>query len=232
MTDPTAEHWSAISGEGLRFFGGISASVSHEIRNKLAVINEKAGLVQDIALAMKTGRPIDPDRLEVQAGKIKDQVSQANEIVGALSRLGHSTDATRARIDVADLVGLVVKLYGRKSSQAEITIDTSGLTDGVSVSSNPLLLECLVGACIDIALPRVDASRNMAISSEPGGDGVILRFQHLEGVDDSDVEFGGEDSGARAVLTVLGGRLEADCQRGELVLEVKDHGPSNSGSQL
>jgi len=223
MTDPTAEHWSAISGEGLRFFGGISASVSHEIRNKLAVINEKAGLVQDIAVAMKTGRPIDPDRLEVQAGKIKDQVSQANRIVGALSRLGHSADATRARIDVASLVGLVAELYGRKASQAEITIDTAGLTDGVSVSTNPFLLEFLVGACIDAALPRVDASRTMAISSEPGADGVILRFQHLEGVDGPDAEFGGDDSGVRAALTVLGGRVAADRQRGEFVLEVEDH---------
>ena len=232
MTDPTSEHWSAISGEGLRFFGGISASVSHEIRNKLAVINEKAGLVQDIAVAMKTGRPIDPDRLEVQAGKIKDQVSQANEIVGALSRLGHSADATRARIDVANLVGLVVELYGRKLSQAEITIDTSGLTDGMSVSTNPFLLVCLVGACIDAALLRVDASRNLAISSEPSDDGVILRFQHLEGVDDSDAEFGGEDSGTRAMVAMLGGRVAADRRRGELVLEVEDHEWCDSGSQL
>ena len=232
MTATTAEHWRVISEESLRFFGEMSASVSHDIRNKLAVINEKAGLIQDIALAMKSGRSIDPDRLEVQAGKIIDQIRRANRIVGALSRLGHSVDARETRIDVAKLVGLVAELYERKASQAEITIDTTGLTDEVSVITSPFLLEDLIGACIDAALPRVDASRIMAIATEPSADGAIVRFQHLEGIDDSDARLGGEDTGARAMLTMLGGRLAADSQRGELVLEVRHCERYDSGSQL
>ena len=232
MTATTAEHWRVISEESLRFFGEMSASVSHDIRNKLAVINEKAGLIQDIALAMKSGRSIDPDRLEVQAGKIIDQIRQANRILSALSRLGHSVDARGTRIEVTKLVGLVAELYERKASQAEITIDTTGLTDEVSVITSPFLLEDLIGACIDAALPRVDASRIMAIATEPSADGAIVRFQHLEGIDDSDVQLGGEDTGARAMLTMLGGRLAADSQRGELVLEVRHCERYDSGSQL
>ena len=34
--------------EGLRFFGKVNASISHEIRNALAVINENAGLIKDL----------------------------------------------------------------------------------------------------------------------------------------------------------------------------------------
>jgi len=222
MTNTNAECWRSVSDEGLRFFGEMSASVSHEIRNKLAVINEKAGLVQDIALVMKTGRPVDPERLELQAGKIIDQIRQANRIVGALSRLGHSVDATRARIDMTQLVDLVAELYGRKAAQSEITIDTTGLTDGVSVMTNPFLLADLIGACIDAALPRVDGSCLLAIASEPDGNGAIVRFQHLEGLDDSDVQLGGEASGARAMLAVLGGRMAVDRERGEIIFEVSD----------
>lgn len=222
MTTTNAACWRAVSDEGLRFFGEMSASVSHEIRNKLAVINEKAGLVQDIAIAMKSGRAVDPERLEIQAGKIIDQIRQANRIVGALSRLGHIVDATRTRIDVTTLVGLVAELYGRKASQAEITIDTMGPVDGVSVTTNPFLLVDLIGACIDAALPRVDGSRLLAIASEPGGDGAIVRFRHLEGIDDSDVQLGGEASGARAMLAVLGGRMTVDRERGEIIFEVID----------
>lgn len=222
MTTTNADSWRSVSKEGFRFFGEMSASVSHEIRNKLAVINEKAGLVQDIAAAMKSGRSIDPDRLEVQAGKIIDQIRQANRIVGALGRLGHSVDAAQTRIDLTKLVGLVAELYGRKASQAEITIDTKGLADGVSVITHPFLLEDLIGACIDAALPRVDGSRILEIASEPSGDGAIVRFRHLEGVNDSDIQLGGEASGARAMLAVLGGRMTADRERGEIVFEVRD----------
>ena len=222
MTTTNTTTWRSVSDGSLRFFGEMSASVSHEIRNKLAVINEKAGLVQDIALVMKSGRPVDPERLELQAGKIIDQIRQANRIVGALSRLGHSVEATRTRIDMTKLVGLVAELYGRKASQAEITIDTTGLADGVSVISNPFLLEGLIGACIDAALPRVDGSHILAIASEPGANGAIVRFRNLEGVSDSDAELGEEDSGARAMLAVLGGRMTADRERGEIIFEVSD----------
>jgi signal transduction histidine kinase len=231
MTTTDFDGWKAVSEESLRFFGEMSASVSHEIRNKLAVINEKAGLLQDIALAMKSGRSVDPDRLEVQAGKIVDQIRQANRIVGALNRLAHSVDATGIRIDLADLVGLVVELYGRKAAQAEITISAAVPAGSVALITSPFLLEGLIGACIDAAMPRIDDSRIMTIAAEPGADGAILRFQNLAGIEDADIELGGEGAGARALLEMLGGRLSADGRRGELVLEISNRVGPDSGSQ-
>jgi hypothetical protein len=39
----------SLGRQGLQFFGKISASVSHEIKNVLAVIGENAGLLEDLA---------------------------------------------------------------------------------------------------------------------------------------------------------------------------------------
>ena len=39
--------WDIIGGEGLQFFGKMSASISHEIKNVLAIINENTGLIED-----------------------------------------------------------------------------------------------------------------------------------------------------------------------------------------
>ena len=36
---------------GIQFFGKMAASISHEIKNVLAIINENAGLLEDICLA-------------------------------------------------------------------------------------------------------------------------------------------------------------------------------------
>jgi len=228
-TDPVC--WKSVSEEGLRFFGEMSASVSHEIRNKLAVINEKAGLVQDIALAMKSGRSIDPDRLELQAGKIIEQIRKANQIVGALNRLAHSIDATGIRIDLADLIGLVVELYGRKTAQAEITIDAAVPAGSVSLITSPFLLQDLIGACIDLSIPRVDESRIVTIVAESCPGGAVIRFRHLAGIGESDIDLGGNREGARAILAMLGGRLSADGRRGELVLELTNQDERDVGSQ-
>ncbi len=231
MTTTDSDCWRSVSEEGLRFFGEMSASVSHEIRNKLAVINEKAGLVQDIALAMKSGRSIDPDRLDIQAGKIIEQVRKANRIVGAFNRLAHSVDASGIRIDLADLIGLVDELYGRKAAQAEITIDAAVSADSVSLITSPFLLEGLIGACIDAAMPRVDDSRIMTIAAESRSDGAVIRFQNLAGISESDTDLGGNGTGARAILTMLGGRVSADGRHGELVLELTNQEERDGGSQ-
>jgi len=231
MTTTNADDWRSVSEEGLRFFGEMSASVSHEIRNKLAVINEKAGLVQDIAQAMKSGRSIDPERLDVQAGKIIDQIRQANQIVGALNRLAHSVDATGIRIDIGGVIGLVTELYRRKAAQAEVAIDTSGVAESVSVISSPFLLEDLIGACLDVALRRVDETRIVTVVAEPSAAGAVIRFRNLDGIDDSDVALGGETVGVRAILAMLGGRVSADCRNGELVLEVGNCERCETGSQ-
>ena len=45
----TEADWQSIAREEMRFFGSVSAAISHEINNRFAVINEKAGLLQDLA---------------------------------------------------------------------------------------------------------------------------------------------------------------------------------------
>ena len=48
---------------GLRFFGTMSAANAHEIKNALAVINENAGLLEDLVAMVPKGIPLDPERL-------------------------------------------------------------------------------------------------------------------------------------------------------------------------
>ena len=50
VNDPLGE-------SGLRFFGKISASISHEIKNAIAVMNENAGLIKDLIMMAERGRP-------------------------------------------------------------------------------------------------------------------------------------------------------------------------------
>ena len=65
--------WEMIAPEGFRFFGKMSASISHEIKNALAIINENAGLLEDLTLLAEQGRPTDPERLKKLAGSIITQ---------------------------------------------------------------------------------------------------------------------------------------------------------------
>jgi C4-dicarboxylate-specific signal transduction histidine kinase len=226
-----AERWRSASSESLRFFGAMSASVTHEIRNKLAVINEKAGLVEDIAAAMRSGRATDPDRLETQARKIVEQIRQANRIVSALNRLAHSTDQTEATVDAADLVALVVELHGRKAAMAQTTIAATDPESHVPLRTNPFLLANAIGVCLGLAVSDVDESRTLGVTTEPTEDGARVRILGLAKVSENEDVIDRTPPGLDALLDILDGDLEDDRRRGEIVLEIRHSNPGDHGGQ-
>jgi hypothetical protein len=49
----------------------MTASISHEIKNVMAIINESAGLLEDYSLMAEKGMPIDPERLKVYLKELR-----------------------------------------------------------------------------------------------------------------------------------------------------------------
>ncbi len=58
-----AENENMLAQAGLRFFGKMSASATHEIKNTLAIINESAGLLEDLSLMAQKGQPMSIPRV-------------------------------------------------------------------------------------------------------------------------------------------------------------------------
>ena len=96
--------WDAIGEQGFQFFGKMSATISHEINNALAIINENAGLLQDFTLMADKGMPLDHERLNNLAGKLTHQVRRAEGIVKNMNRFAHSVDETLKSIDLGNFV--------------------------------------------------------------------------------------------------------------------------------
>jgi len=228
MTRSADDGLPSLSVDCLRFFGAMSASVSHEIRNKLAVINEKAGLVEDIAIAMKSGRVPDPERLETQARKIVEQVREANRIVRSLNRLAHSTDEAVATVDLSALVDLVIELYGRKAAMAQATISRRGPAGEIPVRTHPFLVAHAIGSCLGTAVSRVDASHELTVAAERTDAGARVRIGRLVGAAAAGVDPKHHAADLGALLEVLGAELADDAETGELVLDIrhsKSHDP-------
>ena len=62
---------------GLEFSGKVTASISHEIKNRLSVINEQAGLLEDHVGMGQQGRALDLERLGRLAATVQRQVALA-----------------------------------------------------------------------------------------------------------------------------------------------------------
>ncbi len=100
--------------DGVTFFGTLSAAVTHDMKNFLAIINENAGLLGDLAVKARNGQfPIDPQKTALISEKIRKQVNRADEMIKQFNRFSHSMDHAQESVDLEEMVHLVAGLTER-----------------------------------------------------------------------------------------------------------------------
>jgi signal transduction histidine kinase len=133
----------------LRYFGKVTASVSHELKNVLAILNEQAGLLQDFAAMAERGQPLDLERIRRLSATMLGQISRGDAIVKRMNRFAHSADEDCATVDLGGLATMVVELFARTAATRGVTVElkTAGIAE--SLSTHPFALETLLGSLLD-----------------------------------------------------------------------------------
>lgn len=113
----------------LQVFAQISAAVSHEIKNTLAIINENAGLLDDLAqLTGQTGG-IPVERVQDTTLAIKKQVERSNLIMQNVNRFAHSCDSSLGQINLQEMLNLIAAMASRQAAMKKMTIKVECLPD-------------------------------------------------------------------------------------------------------
>lgn len=107
------DEWEKSYVQGLAFFGRISANISHEVKNHLAVINELGGLLQDLTLMAGEKDNLDPVRVQGAADNIVDQVVQCDKVIKAFNYFSHSVDRTVTSVDLNEFAEKMVVITKR-----------------------------------------------------------------------------------------------------------------------
>jgi len=206
-----------IIGEiGLQFYGKTAASLSHEMKNALAIMNENAGLLEDFAAMAEGGVPIDPGRLKSLAGKIIKQVRRADGIVGTMNRFAHSVDESVADVDLGEIVEFVVALWRRLASMQGVTLEPRRGDSPVTITTNPFFLQNLISLCLDFAMAKVGAGKTVSLVAEETENGAEVRFMGVGGLAEVPDTFPANRE--KILLEALGAQLAVDTEAGELVL--------------
>jgi signal transduction histidine kinase len=133
----------------LRYFGKVTASVSHELKNVLAILNEQAGLLQDFAVMAERGQPLDAERIRRLSATMLGQIRRGDAIVKRMNRFAHSADQDRATVDLGALATMVVEMFGRTAATRGVTVELKTAGIAVSLSTHPFALETLLGSLLD-----------------------------------------------------------------------------------
>ena len=215
--------WDIIGEAGLQFFGKMSASVSHEIKNIMAIINESAGLLEDLTVLAEKGMPVDPQRLKTHAGKIVIQIRRADEIVKNMNRFAHSVDEGSKSIDLGETVALVASLSERLATMKGVTLELRRSSKEVNLRTKPFFLVNLIYLCLEFAMDTVDEGKKVGIIPEGETGGGRVRLTGLGNRGDASAQrFPGERE--KALLAALKGELALNAGAGELVLSFSGGG--------
>lgn len=210
------EHKDPLRSAGLTFYGGTCASVSHELKNSLALINENAGLLGDLVAMMRHGKPLDPEKAATITGRIAKHVAKANATIADLNRFGHLVDEPVCRVNLYEAVALAVRLHQRAASQKQVELVFPGEDTGLQVQSRPFELGNALGLCIKAALAAAPGGRVEA-AVEPAGEGAAIR---LSGIDAAAVEVPADEN-ARALFDSLAATCEVTADPSSLTLGLK-----------
>ncbi len=211
--------------EGFQFFGKMSASISHEIKNTLSIINETAGLLEDLVFLAEKGKPLDQERLKTMAQRIMRQVHRADEIVKNLNKFAHSVDRQVKSVDLDETLELVLALSGRFASMRGVTMELEPCSDRVAITTIPFFLNNLLWLCMDFAMKATERGGTVRLIIEQTKNGPRIRFTRLEGLVEAPMD---EFQGAwgKALLDMLEAEITADTEAAELILSLqKNIGP-------
>ncbi len=172
-----------ILGEtGLRFFGRVSASISHELKNVLSIINENSGLLEDLALMAETGAGLDPARVQTSTRRIQEQVRRADAIIRNLNCFSHSVDRANGVFDLHQLVGCLVALTRRLSDMKGVKVVHAPVgAVPLTLATSPFFLKTLLWNLLDFSMEMVDERKTVLLRTlaASGAHGAEVRFTQL-----------------------------------------------------
>lgn len=202
---------------GLRFFGSISAAITHDLKNVLTIINENAGLLEDLALMADRGVSPKPDRLKLIAAKVKNQIIRGDGILKNLNRFAHTIDETFATTEMNEIIDLLLALSDRYAALHSVAIKAKYSAAPVTVKTAPFYLICLLRECLDFALDASGKSKSVEIGVQKTADGAQIRFGRLEGLmQETRAVFPAKRSAE--LLTLLGAEVLLNAANRELVV--------------
>jgi C4-dicarboxylate-specific signal transduction histidine kinase len=163
---------------GLRFFGVVTASLSHEINNALAVINELSGLISDLAAAAEQGKVLDPQRVRQVAGRIAVRVEDGKKFVRQLNRFAHVTDQASATLDAGEALGHVAELCERFARMQKVELSVQA-ERAPALQGSPFDLQHVLFRTLEVALGMTAAGSTLTVALAAAGGCCVVRCSGL-----------------------------------------------------
>ena len=160
-----------------KIVGQVSASVTHELKNQLAIINEQAGLMHDLA-GMATERGgLDPQKVALLSERIAERVGHADEIIKRFNTFAHSSDEAVKQVDAYESLALMVELHRRLAAKKQVLLHLAEAPlQPLWFVTRPLFMLGAIFACLESAVDAAPQGGEVQTRVEAGPAGACFVF--------------------------------------------------------
>jgi signal transduction histidine kinase len=155
--------------DSLAFFGRVNASISHELKNVMAIISETAGLLSDLSDMASSETPIAPDILKDCTGSIVEEIQRGFAVIRQMNRFSHSIDNPAEPVNLLEVLDLAINLSGYLSFAGRADVrPLNGMTPVVVTC--PFLLQAIVYQTLVYTFKNTGPGAEIYISIKTLGD--------------------------------------------------------------
>ena len=196
----------------LVFFGAVTASISHELNNAMATIEQTAGLLEDLAIDCASGEPIGQEQVKEIAARIGKQTIRGAAIIRRLNVFAHSTDDAERELELHDVMEAVVALAQRLAERSGVGLEVRPRQSELRVRNDPFRVQQALYLAIREAVsaaPKGDTVRLSAVQQ-----GATARMLVESGCADPSAEL---DLGSlQGLMLQIGGEIESGTKEGRV----------------
>ncbi|MBW2239862.1 MAG: hypothetical protein JRD87_05140 [Deltaproteobacteria bacterium] len=156
------------------FFGKITAGITHEIKNVLAIIQESSGLMEDILDVTENGAFSHKDKFTKSINRIRGQIQRGIDITTRLNRFAHSPDHCPSSLDLNEITEQMVLLASRFARLKNVVLESSPSDPPLIIRSDPVSLEMALFESIGILLDVIDSGGKITLSPRKIQDKYVL----------------------------------------------------------
>jgi C4-dicarboxylate-specific signal transduction histidine kinase len=152
------------------FMGKVAASLSHEIKNTLAIINESVGLMGDL---LGKDAPADwpqYSRLTSLLSSIEEQVQRSSDVVKRLNQFAHSMDKSLVDFDLNETVRQTVMLAQRFATLRRVKLETQLASKPLPLQSDPFRHLYVIFGFIERAINCSPREGEVRVKTERSGE--------------------------------------------------------------
>jgi C4-dicarboxylate-specific signal transduction histidine kinase len=194
--------------ESLPFLGRITAGQCHDVTNALNIVNELAGLQQDLVAGAAHGETVDLAKLGDLAARIQAQVERAVGMLRTLNRFGHHADTGVCLFDVREVIAEIVSLATRAARLRQTRLVSQLPERAAMMEASPIVLERAIFACIETALAGEERQRReVTVACVLMGDRAEIEVMSADPIDQAELAM--RLDLVKVLVGNLGGTLKA-----------------------